>query len=132
MTAQQAELLTYLHQVREVYAAIARKIEDLLFLLNETGASHDHHIQELSTRITSFLASFKQNVAQEEILARKMPLGKKKHFLVLLQRELQTIGQLNAYVILSKRKPIPAVITKINELQRVVEREIEQQEALAA
>ena len=102
------------------------------YLLNETETSHDPNTQQLVERITGFLSSLEKNVAQEQVLAQELPRKTKKPFLKLLQTELQTILELNAYVKLSKQKPTPAVITKINELHKAVEKEIRQQQALAA
>ena len=108
------------------------KIENLIFLLNETETSRDADAQELAKKIASFLTSLEKNVAQEKSLAQGLSREKKKPFLDLLRIELRTIRELSAYIILSRKKPTPAVITKINELHRAVTKEINQQEALAA
>ena len=138
-----AKLPAYLREIQKVYAAIGDKIENLIFLLNETETSRDADAQELAKKIekgdveakkkiASFLTSLEKNVAQEKSLAQGLSREKKKPFLDLLRIELRTIRELSAYIILSRKKPTPAVITKINELHRAVTKEINQQEALAA
>ena len=127
-----AKLPGYLKQIEEIYSAIGKKVQDLIFLLNETETAHDPHTEQLVQRITGFLSSLEKNVLQEKGLVQELPGKKKKPFLKLLQSELQTIRELNAYVKLSKQKPTPTVIKKINELNKAVEKEINQQEALAA
>ena len=68
---------------------------------------------------------------KKKILAQNLSKEKKKPFLDLLRIELQTIRELGVYITLSRKKPTPAVITKINELHGAVTKEINQQEALA-
>ena len=60
------KLPAYLREIQEVYAAIGAKIENLIFLLNETETSPDANAQELAKRIASFLTSLEKNVAQEK------------------------------------------------------------------
>ena len=127
------QLPVYVHQIQVVYAAIARKIQELLFFLNEVReGDSDKHTQELADRLTIFLSRLEQGVLRERILARKLSLGRRETFFALIQKELEEIRQLRTYVSLSKKKPTPAIIRKIHALSLTVEREIEQQEALAA
>ena len=50
-----AELRPFVQQVHQVYNAIARKIEELIVSLNETGPHDDKQIQELCRHINTFL-----------------------------------------------------------------------------
>ena len=126
------ELRPFVKQVHQVYSAIARKIEELIVSLNE--AEHDdEHIQELSRHINSFLGRLERSVKIEWKSAGKALKNQTKaRFLGSLQRELQKIKQLEAYITLAGRKPRPDIIRKIHALYREVDDEINAQEALAA
>src|SRR3989338_9607615 len=107
------ELRPFVKQVHQVYSAIARKIEELIVSLNE--AEHDdEHIQELSRHINSFLGRLERSVKIEWKSAGKALKNQTKaRFLGSLQRELQKIKELEAYVTLASRKPRPDIIRKI-------------------
>ena len=43
----------YVHQIKRVYAAIARQVEELIFLLNEAQESNQPKTRELADKINS-------------------------------------------------------------------------------
>ncbi len=128
-----AELGPFVQQVHQVYSAIARKIEELIVSLNETGQHDDEHIQELCRNINTFLGRLERSVKVEwKSAGRNLKDNTKKRFLQSIQQELDKIKQLEAYVTLASRKPRPDIIRKIHALYKEVDTEINEQEALAA
>ena len=125
------KLPTYLHQVKSVYVAIARKIEELLEVLNVVE-KQDRHTTVLARRITLFLAELEKAILQEGVLARDLPDAKKQVFLDLVHKELREIKELEAYIALAARKPTPELIKKVHSLYQLVEKELDQSGALAA
>ena len=127
------ELTVFIRQIKTVYAAIARKIEILVVILNETEEQKDSSSRELAQRLSVFLIQLEQSLNLEEHSAqRTLPIEKRTLFLHSLHREINAIKALRAYITLSTKTPTPAIITKIHHLYREVEYEIRQQEALAA
>lgn len=126
------ELRPFVQQVHQVYSAIARKIEELIVSLNETGQD-DEHRQELCRNINMFLVRLERSVNVEwKSAGRTLKDNSKKKFLTSIRRELDEIKQLEAYVTLASRKPKPDIIRKIHALYQQVDEEISEQEALAA
>ena len=124
-------LPAYLTQVKSVYAAIARKIEELLEVLNVIE-KQDPHTKALAGRITQFLKQLESAILREGVLARDLPAAKKQVFLDLVHRELREIKALEAYIALAARRPTPELIRQVNSLYRQVERELSEAGALAA
>ncbi len=124
-------LPAYLHQVRSVYAAIARKIEELIEVLNVVE-KQDPHTKVLAERITQFLKQLESAILREGVLAKDLPAAKKQVFLDLVHRELRQIRELEAYIALASRKPTPELIKKVHSLYQQVEKELDQASALAA
>lgn len=126
-------LPAYVQQVHQVYSAIARKIEELIVSLNEAGQHDDEHTKKLCRHINVFLSRLERSVGTEKSSAsRWLKAGAKERFLASLQRELEKIKQLEAYITLAGRKPRPDIIRRIHALYREVEEEINTQEVLAA
>ncbi len=117
------EAHAYVQEIAAVFSAIARKIEELLVLLNETHASGGQ-VEEVADRINMFLGGLKRSVQREKGLARSLTPVRKKEFLASLRRELTDIKQLQSYVALSKRRATPTIIRKIDELYKVIEMEM--------
>ena len=127
------ELTTFIRQIETVYAAIARKIEELIVVLNETGVHTDTSSRQLAQRLRTFLFQLEQSLNLEERSARRtLSMEKRTLFLHSLHREINAIKALRTYITLSTKNPTPAIITKIHHLYQEVEYEIRQQEALAA
>ncbi|MDO8656295.1 MAG: hypothetical protein Q7K45_03575, partial [Nanoarchaeota archaeon] len=119
-------------QEHQVYSAIARKIEELIVSLNETGQD-DKHRQELCRNINMFLVRLERSVNVEwKSAGRTLKDNSKTKFLTSIRRELDEIKQLEAYVTLASRKPKPDIIRKIHALYQQVDEEISEQEALTA
>lgn len=126
------ELRPFVQQVHQVYSAIARKIEELIVSLNETGQD-DEHRQKLCRNINMFLVRLERSVNVEwKSAGRTLKDNSKKKFLTSIRRELDEIKQLEAYVTLASRKPKPDIIRKIHALYQQVDEEISAQEVLAA
>ncbi len=121
----------YVEKIRKVYAVIATQIEDLLFVLNEVGEK-DKDTIKLANSINEYLSRLEKSVLAENVIARNLSAERKKKFLEIMQRELQEIKLLKAYIGLSQKKQKPEIIRKIHELYKSVEQEIKNQEALAA
>lgn len=128
-----SELRPFVHQVHQVYSAIARKIEELIVSLNETEPHDDVHTAELCRHINVFLGRLERSVKMEwKSAGRTLKAGAKERFLASLQRELEKIKQLEAYITLAGRKPRPEIIRRIHALYQEVDGEISAQEVLAA
>src|SRR3989338_1755521 len=128
-----AELRPFVQQVHQVYSAIARKIEELIVSLNEAGQHDDEHRQKLCRNINMFLVRLERSVNVEwKSAGRTLKNNSKKKFLTSIQRELDEIKQLEAYVTLASRKPKPDIIRKIHALYKEVDTEFNEQEAMAA
>lgn len=126
-----SDLRPLVKQVHQVYSAIARKIEDLIVSLNETGPHDDTHITELCRHINIFLGKLERSVKVEGKSAnRLLNAVAKEKFLTSIQQELNEIKQLEAYVTLAGRKPKPDIIRRIHALYKEVDEEIDEQEAL--
>lgn len=127
------ELRPFVQQVHQVYSAIARKIEELIVSLNEARQHDDEHTAELCRHINVFLNRLERSVKLEWKSAdRSLKAETKELFLASLQRELNKIKQLEAYVTLAGRKPRTEIIRRIHALYQEVEEEINTQEVLAA
>ncbi len=125
------ELRTFASNIRSVYQAISKRIEELLVLTNEASASNDSRTLDLSTRIIQFLDSLRSSIKQEKRLAHRLTNPEnRKQFLALIQKELLGIKKLEAFIELSKRKPTPEIITKIHQLYQEIRTEIDAQEAV--
>src|SRR3989344_4919590 len=123
----------YVHQIKRVYAAIARQVEELIFLLNEAQESNQPKTRELADKINVFLSQLEKSVRVEGISAKRTLSNKKKNrFLRSIKSELDDIKELEAFIELAKRRPTSSMISKINQLYKAIEREIDQQEELAA
>ncbi len=123
-------LKEYLQEIGETYAAIARRIEELIEVLNTAEGRHG---QELAKRIIPFLKQLDQSVEVEERLARReLPKEKAIAFLRLCRQELDEIKELKAYIALAGRKPTPEAITKINALYRSITKNIAEEKKIAA
>ena len=121
----------YIRQLRSVFEAIAQRIEELLILLNEVGDDEPHTLQ-VADRVNQFLEKLKESIGKEKILAKKVSTEKRQRFLQLMREEVLAIRQLQAYVLLSKRRPTPQVILKIAQLDKTLEGELALQEHEAA
>lgn len=127
------KLRPFVQQVHQVYSAIARKIEELIISLNESGLHEDKHTRELCRHINIFLDRLERSVKVEWKSADRTLKDKaKERFLASVQRELDKIKQLEAYVNLASRKPRPDIIRKIHVLYQEVEEEMNVQEGMAA
>ncbi len=125
------ELQVFARNIQSVYQAIAKKIEELLMLTNETNSSDDRNTLELSSRIVDFLDSLRSSVGQEKKLAKGLTNPEsRKQFLALIQKELLEIKKLEAFIVLSRKNPKPEIITKIHQLYREIEKEMNAQEAV--
>ncbi|MBS3165790.1 hypothetical protein J4444_01585 [Candidatus Woesearchaeota archaeon] len=123
----------YVHQIKRVYAAIARQVEELIFLLNEAQESNQPKTRELADKINVFLSQLEKSVRVEGISAKRTLSNEKKNrFLRSIKSELDDIKELEAFIELAKRRPTSSMISKINQLYKAIEREIDQQEELAA
>ncbi len=127
------ELRPFVQQVHQVYEAIARKIEELIVSLNEAGQHDDEHTAVLCRHINLFLGRLERSVKMEwKSAGRTLKAEAQERFLASLQRELEKIKQLEAYITLAGRKPRPDIIRRIHALYQEVEEEIDTQEVLAA
>ena len=123
----------YVHQIKRVYAAIARQVEELIFLLNEAQESNQPKTRELADKINVFLSQLEKSVRVEGISAKRTLSNEKKNrFLRSIKSELDDIKELEAFIELAKRRQTSSMISKINQLYKAIEREIDQQEELAA
>jgi len=123
----------YVKQIKRVYAAIAKQVEELIFLLNEAQESNQPKTRELAGKINAFLSQLEKSVKVEGISARRtLSSEKKNRFLSSIKNELDDITKLETFIELSKRRPTASIISKINQLYKAIEREIDQQEELAA
>lgn len=121
----------YLTQVKSVYAAIAKRIEELLEVLNVIE-KQDPHTRALAERITLFLKQLESAILREGVLAKDLPAAKKQVFLDLVHKELREVRALKVYIALAGRKPTPELIKKVHSLYQQVERELSESSALAA
>lgn len=119
-------LKEFVGQIGMVYQSIARRIEDLLLLLNELPED-DQHAQVIARRINDFLGQLEKSVNVELRTAAK---SKQKALIRSIRRELGEIHKLEAFIALSGRKPKPEIIRQIAQLYKAVQKEINQQEAL--
>ena len=124
------KLPSFVEQLHAVYAGIAKKIEELVFLLNE-GQATDANTKALATKIEGFLSVLATSILTEKALAQLLSFpDKKAKMLRSIQAELGQIKELQSFIALSKKKPTPKIITKIHLLYREVEKEIKAQEAI--
>ncbi len=124
-------LPAYVHQVRSVYAAIARKIEELIEVLNVVE-KQDPRTRALAERITQFLKQLENAIVQEGVLARGLPAQKKQVFLDMAHKELREVRSLKVYIALAARRPTPDLIKKVHALYQQVDKELDESSALAA
>jgi len=67
-----------------------------------------------------------------EVRARSLPPSQKRKFLKLAHQELKRIKDLESYIELSENSPQPQVIKKINELYRLIKKEIKKEEVIVS
>lgn len=119
------QLEQFIEQIRVVYAAIAKKIEELLTLLNE--AELDENSRQLAARINAFLNNLRRSVGAAAKSSSSLPEPKRAQFLNTIRQELQEIKQLEAFIALAKKRPTPEVIRRIHELYQEVSATIEKE-----
>jgi len=125
----ETDLPNYVRQLRSVFGSIGKRIEELIMLLNEIHDA-DQHTQALADQINQYLTKLEKSIKNEKVLAKNVPLKKRTSFLELMHQELILIRDLEAYITLSKRKPKPEVILKINNLYLSIRKELDTQENL--
>ena len=123
-------LIAMVEHISNVYAAIAKKIEELILLLNE--GETDTNTKVLGKNITVFLQQLSQSIMSTEVRARSLPPSQKRKFLKLAHQELKRIKDLESYIELSENSPQPQVIKKINELYRLIKKEIKKEEVIVS
>lgn len=123
------ELKIFIGEISGVYAAIAKRIEELLEALNSKNEA-DPHTQALAQRITNFLKGLEKSVNAVKRSAKTLPPQTKARLLALLQKEIKEIRQLESYVALAKKHPKPAIITSIHSLYRELKTTMEREEAM--
>ena len=120
------ELKKYAKEIREVYAAVATKIEELVELLNTPSEESSEIIQSLTARILEFVGEIKSFVKKERQIARnkRWSESKKSDFLALVQKELKEINRLIKTLKLEMRHPenkLVAVIYSLNkEIKKII------------
>src|SRR3989344_9086654 len=120
------ELKKYAKEIREVYAAVATKIEELVELLNTPSEESSEIIQSLTARILEFVGEIKSFVKKERQIARnkRWSESKKSDFLLLIQKELKEINRLIKTLKLEMRHPenkLVAVIYSLNkEIKKII------------
>jgi len=120
------ELKKYAKEIREVYAAVATKIEELVELLNTPSEESSEIIQSLTARILEFVGEIKSFVKKERQIARnkRWSESKKSDFLALIQKELKEINRLIKTLKLEMRHPenkLVAVIYSLNkEIKKII------------
>ena len=119
-------LKEYAKEIREVYAAVATKIEELVELLNTPSEESSEIIQSLTARILEFVGEIKSFVKKERQIARnkRWSESKKSDFLALVQKELKEINRLIKTLKLERRHPenkLVAVIYSLNkEIKKII------------
>ncbi len=131
LTDDLTEVRKYTGEVHRVYAAIARRIEELIELLNNPSANQDKIIEQLAGRILTFLNEIKDFVKKEKKIARKKRWsGRKKNtFLALIQTELQDINKLIKDLKVERKRPNHELVTSIYNLTRDITKIMAAEEA---
>ena len=117
----------YVHELRSVFQTIAQRIEELIVLLNELH-DVDPHIRNLADQIHRYLKKLEKSIKREKGLSKGLSPEKRTLFLGLMQKELSSIRELETYLAVSKRKPKPEVIVKINNLYKEIAKTMAVQE----
>lgn len=89
-------------EIAATYGLIAKKVEELLALVNETE-SEEREVKKKTEAILKFLSRFKKSVVSEKEIAKKT-IKETDPFLVSLQNLLVKIGSLKVYIKLASKK----------------------------
>ena len=122
VSADLAEIKTYTREVHDVYAGIAKKIEELIELLNRSDVTSDKVIEQLADRILQFLQEIKSFVKKEKKIARskRWSEGKKSSFLALIQKELQDINLLIKELKIERKHPNHQLVKSMYALNKEI------------
>jgi len=101
------ELKKYAKEIREVYAAVATKIEELVELLNTPSEESSEIIQSLTARILEFVGEIKSFVKKE----RQIELKEINRLIKTLKLEMRHPENKLVAVIYSLNKEIKKIIT---------------------
>src|SRR3989338_4494931 len=117
-----AEVKQYTEEVHRVYAGIARRIEELIELLNRSDATQDKVIEQLADRILRFLQEIKSFVKREKRLARSKQWSdtKKSSFIALIQKELQDINLLIKELKIERKHPNHQLVKSMYALNKEI------------
>lgn len=88
--------------IAATYGLIAKKVEELLALINETE-SEEKEVKKKTEAILKFLSRFKKSVVSEKEIAKKT-IKETDLFLVSLQNLSVKIGSLTVYIKLASKK----------------------------
>lgn len=126
------ELKEYSKEIREVYAAIAAKIEQLVELLNNPSAESSDIIQSLTVRILEFLGEITTFVKKERKMAKnkRWSKSKKKTFLALIKKELEEINTLIIKLKIEQNHPGHPLVAAIYSLNKKIKEDIAAEEAV--
>ena len=125
-------LKEYAKEIREVYAAVATKIEELVELLNTTNTESSKVIQTLTARILKFLGEIKSFVKKEKITARSKNWldSNKNEFLALIQKELKDVNLLIKSLKIEQKHPKNQLVAIIYSLNKEIKRIMAAEEAV--
>ena len=126
------ELKKYAKEIREVYAAVATKIEELVELINTPSEESSEVIQSLTARILKFIGEIKSFVKKERRIARnkRWSESKKSDFLALIQKELKEINRLIKTLKIEQTHPQHQLVLVIYSLNKEIKKIIAAEEAV--
>ncbi|MBI2146210.1 hypothetical protein HYU22_02630 [Candidatus Woesearchaeota archaeon] len=117
-----ADVKKYTKEVHQVYAGIAKRIEELIELLNRADATQDKVIKQLADRILRFLQEIKSFVKKEKKIARSKQWSesKKSSFVALIQKELQDINLLMKELKIERKHPNHQLVRSMYALNKEI------------
>ncbi len=120
----------YIHKLRETYAAIASKIDELVEHLNVLEHSDVDEVRALAVRISTFLDRLNYSIMHELKEGKSLghALGEFKGSLL---DELAAIRKLKESIAIAPTHPTAEVITKIHALTIALAEDFKKQEMQA-